>query len=148
RARERLGDRRFRGNRGGPQHVRRRHRTALLHPPPHRTLTEHMNTLWQCPDDADTALVLAPGAGAGMRHRSLQALADALARQRIATLRFEFPFMAAGRKRVDPKPVATAAIAEACAEASARSDLPLWLGGHSFGGRMASHAVLEHDLAI
>jgi predicted alpha/beta-hydrolase family hydrolase len=107
-----------------------------------------VNTLWQCPDDADAALVLAHGAGAGMRHRSLQALADALGRRRIATLRFDFPFMAAGKKRVDPKPVAIAAIAQACAEAAARSDLPLWLGGHSFGGRMASHAVLEHDLAV
>ena len=25
-------------------------------------------------------------------------------------------------------------------------DLPLWLGGHSFGGRMASHAVLDRGL--
>src|SRR5690606_18493161 len=44
-------------------------------------------------------------------------------------------------------PVATAAIAEAAAEAAARTGLPLWLGGHSFGGRMASHAVLDREVA-
>lgn len=93
-------------------------------------------------------LVLAHGAGAGMTHRSMQALADAFGREQIATLRFEFPFMEAGRRHVDSKPVATAAIAQACAEAAQRSDLPLWLGGHSFGGRMASHAVLDHALPV
>lgn len=107
-----------------------------------------MRTLWQSPTDADCALVLAHGAGAGMAHRNMQALADAFGRRRIATLRFEFPFMEAGRRHVDSKPVATRAIAEACTEASRRTALPLWLGGHSFGGRMASHAVLEHELGV
>lgn len=105
-----------------------------------------MDVLWQCPDDAAAALVLAHGAGAGMRHRNMQALADAFGRRGIATLRFDFPFMQAGRRQVDSKPVATAAIADAFADAAARSGLPLWLGGHSFGGRMASHAVLDETL--
>lgn len=105
-----------------------------------------MSILWQCPNDAEAALVLAHGAGAGMTHRSMQALADAFGREGIATLRFDFPFIEAGRKRVDSKVVATAAIAEACASAASRTALPLWLGGHSFGGRMASHAVLDEGL--
>jgi predicted alpha/beta-hydrolase family hydrolase len=102
--------------------------------------------LWQCPADAIAALVLAHGAGAGMRHASMQAIADAFERRGIATLRFDFPFMAEGRKRVDPPLVAARAIASAFAAARERTELPLWLGGHSFGGRMASHAVL--DLAL
>jgi hypothetical protein len=105
-----------------------------------------MNVLWQCPNDADAALVLAHGAGAGMTHRNMQALADAFGRQGVATLRFDFPFMEAGRRRVDSRAVATAAIAEAFAEASSRSALALWLGGHSFGGRMTSHAVIDEGL--
>ena len=106
-----------------------------------------MRTLWQCPGSATVVLVLAHGAGAGMSHRNMQSLADAFARRDIATLRFNFPFIDAGRRRVDPKSVCTAAIAEACEEAATRTSLPLWLGGHSFGGRMASHAVLDEDIA-
>ncbi len=105
-----------------------------------------MRVTWQCPQDAVATLVLAHGAGAGMTHGSMQALADAFDRSGVATLRFDFPFMEAGRKHVDSRAVATASIAEACAEAARRFALPLWLGGHSFGGRMASHAVLDEGL--
>lgn len=103
--------------------------------------------LWQAPNDAVAALVLAHGAGAGMNHAHMQAIAVALERQRIATLRFDFPFIKEGRQRVDPPAVATACIANAFAAARERTDLPIWLGGHSFGGRMASHAVLDRQLA-
>ena len=81
-----------------------------------------------------------------MRHRHMQAIADACERRGIATLRFNFPFVDAGRRRVDAPSVAVTTIAEAYALASERSVLPLWLGGHSFGGRMASHAVLDAGL--
>jgi predicted alpha/beta-hydrolase family hydrolase len=102
--------------------------------------------LWQCPDDAVAALVLAHGAGAGMRHKSMQAIADAFERRGVATLRFDFPYMAAGRNRVDSPEVATQAIADAYAAAVERTKLPVWLGGHSFGGRMASHAVVDRNV--
>jgi predicted alpha/beta-hydrolase family hydrolase len=105
-----------------------------------------MNVLWQSPNDATAALILAHGAGAGMTHRNMQALADAFARRHIATLRFNFPFIDDGRRRVDSQAASTAAIASAYEEAAKRTSLPLWLGGHSFGGRMASHAVLDEGL--
>ena len=107
-----------------------------------------MRTLWQCPPDAVAALVLAHGAGAGMEHRHMQALADTFGRRGIATLRFNFPYLEAGKSRTDPPDVAAAAIAAAAAEARKRTELPLWGGGHSFGGRMASHAVAEHGLDV
>jgi uncharacterized protein len=97
--------------------------------------------IWQTPENAVAALVLAHGAGAGMRHRQMQALADGFERHGIATLRFDFPFITAGKSRVDSPEIATAAIADAFSAAAARTALPIWLGGHSFGGRMASHAV-------
>jgi len=102
--------------------------------------------LWQCPPDAVAALVLAHGAGAGMRHASMQAIADAFERRGIATLRFDFPYMVAGRSRVDSPAVATQALADAYAAARERTTLPLLLGGHSFGGRMASHAVVDRGV--
>jgi hypothetical protein len=96
------------------------------------------------PADAAGLLILAHGAGAGFRHASMTGISEALAARGVATLRFNFPFMEAGRRRVDVRPVAVAAVVEA-ARAGARHapDLPLFLGGHSFGGRMASHAVAE-----
>ena len=100
--------------------------------------------IWLAPQDAVAALVLAHGAGAGMRHRQMQALADAFERHGVATLRFDFPFITAGKSRVDSPEVAAAKIAEAFAAARARSSLPIWVGGHSFGGRMASHAVASN----
>jgi predicted alpha/beta-hydrolase family hydrolase len=65
-----------------------------------------LEVLWQSPEHAVAALVLAHGAGAGMRHASMQAIADAFERRGIATWRFDFPYMAAGRSRVDPPDVA------------------------------------------
>jgi predicted alpha/beta-hydrolase family hydrolase len=99
--------------------------------------------LWQCPVDAVAALVLAHGAGAGMTHASMQAIATAFEQRGIATLRFDFPYMAAGRNRVDSPTVAIDTIAAAFAAAAERTALPIWVGGHSFGGRMASHAVVD-----
>lgn len=103
-----------------------------------------MKRIWQYPADAIAALVLAHGAGAGMVHANMQSLADAFERAGIATLRFNFPFIDGGRKRPDTPADAAAAITTAFAMATERTSLPMWLGGHSFGGRMASHAVLEH----
>jgi predicted alpha/beta-hydrolase family hydrolase len=102
--------------------------------------------IWQHADDAVAALVLAHGAGAGMTHANMQAIAAAFAGRGIATLRFNFPFIDAGRQRVDPPAVAIASIAAAFAAAAEETSLPIWLGGHSFGGRMASHAVLDVPL--
>jgi uncharacterized protein len=97
--------------------------------------------LWQAPPDARAALVLAHGAGAGMTHPSMAAIADGFAERGVATLRFQFPFMERGAKRPDPPAVAHAAVRAAVGEAARRAaGLPLFAGGRSFGGRMSSQA--------
>lgn len=103
--------------------------------------------MWQVPPRPVAQLVLAHGAGAGLRHKTMDALAEQFADQGIASLRFNFPYMQAGKNRVDNKDVAVATIACAAECARAESNLPLFLGGHSFGGRMASHAVAESGVA-
>ncbi|WP_216838953.1 alpha/beta family hydrolase [Caulobacter sp. S45] len=95
--------------------------------------------LWQSPAEASACLVLAHGAGAGMTHRSLAAIADGLEGLGVATLRYQFPYMEKGGKRTDSPPVAHATVRAAVAEARRRSEgAPLFAGGRSFGGRMAS----------
>jgi uncharacterized protein len=85
--------------------------------------------------------VLAHGAGAGSRHPFLERVAAALAERAVATWRFDFPYMAAGRKLPDRPPVLEEAVRAQVARARAAApDLPLLAGGKSMGGRMTSRA--------
>lgn len=107
------------------------------------------------PPNARFLYVLAHGAGAGMHHAFMTAIAEALAAEGVATLRWEFPFMAAGKARLprrgpsgrsvalrpDPAPVAEAAVRAVWTAARAQfGELPMFAGGKSFGGRMTSRA--------
>src|SRR5580692_6195471 len=102
---------------------------------------ETVSGLWLAPPSPRACLVLAHGAGAGMTHRSMAAIADGLCERGVASLRYQFPYMERGGKRVDPPPIAHAAVRAAVAEAHRRAGkLPLFAGGRSFGGRMTSQA--------
>jgi len=93
------------------------------------------------PRGARAVLVLAHGAGAGMRHAFMEAFARALAARGVATWRYEFPYMAAGRKRIDPPAVIEDTVRSAVTDAAGVAPgLPLLAGGKSFGGRMTSQA--------
>ena len=99
------------------------------------------------PPDARALLVLAHGAGAGMRHAFLERMAQALADRRIATFRYEFAYMEKRAGRPDPPAVAAARVREAVGEAArVAPGLPLLAGGKSFGGRMTSTAAAEAPL--
>lgn len=93
------------------------------------------------PERARAAYVFAHGAGAGMNHKSMEAVAVGLAERGVATLRYQFPYMESGSKRPDSPAVAHAAVRAAVAEAArCCGGLPLIAGGKSFGGRMTSQA--------
>jgi uncharacterized protein len=99
------------------------------------------------PHDARLLYVLAHGAGAGMRHHFLAQAADVFAGRGIATYRYEFPYMQAGKSRPDSPGVAAAAVRAAVAAAAHRApQLPLLAGGKSFGGRMTSEAQAKEPL--
>jgi predicted alpha/beta-hydrolase family hydrolase len=108
---------------------------------------EPVSGLWQAPPDARACLVFAHGAGAGMAHKWMTAVADGLAARQIATLRYQFSYMERAAKRVDPPKVAHAAVRAAVAEARERwGSRPLFAGGKSFGGRMTSQAQAVEPL--
>lgn len=103
--------------------------------------------LLQVPRGATALLVLAHGAGAGMTHPFMAAMADGLADRAIATLRYQFSYMERGSKRPDPPQLAQAVVREAVASAvQAQPKLPLFAGGKSFGGRMSSQAQAKAHL--
>ncbi len=93
--------------------------------------------------------MLAHGAGAGMGHPFLAALAAGLAERHVATLRYNFPYMERKSPRPDSPKLATATVRAAVTEASRlMPKLPLFAGGKSFGGRMTSQAEASAPLGV
>jgi predicted alpha/beta-hydrolase family hydrolase len=100
------------------------------------------------PAGARACYVLAHGAGAGMEHPSMRAVATGLQSLGLATLRYQFPYMESGSRRPDPPPLCHATVRAAVAAAARLAPgLPLIAGGRSFGGRMTSQAQSLAPLA-
>jgi uncharacterized protein len=103
--------------------------------------------LLQTPPRARACYVLAHGAGAGMTHPFMTAVAAGLGERGIATLRYQFPYMERGSKRPDSPKLAQATVRAAVVAAhDALPKLPLIAGGKSFGGRMTSQAQAQSPL--
>jgi predicted alpha/beta-hydrolase family hydrolase len=99
------------------------------------------------PQRAQALLVFAHGAGAGMRHRFMENVAEKLAARGVATLRYQFPYMEKGQKRPDNEALLTATVRAAVAAArEQRPDLPLFAGGKSMGGRVTSLAASKQPI--
>lgn len=101
----------------------------------------------QKPEAVKACYVVAHGAGAGMTHPFMEAVANGLFARGIATLRYQFPYMEQGSKRPDRPELAKAAVrAAVAATAELLPGVPLYAGGKSFGGRMTSLAQAEMPL--
>ena len=106
-----------------------------------------VSALLDLPREAKACLVLAHGAGAGMQHPFLAAVATELGERRIATLRYQFPYMERRSRRTDPPALCHATVRAAVAEAVRQMPaLPIFAGGKSFGGRMTSQAQATSPL--
>jgi predicted alpha/beta-hydrolase family hydrolase len=110
--------------------------------------TTTVSALLTRPALASACFVFAHGAGAGMTHSHMEAVATGLAARNVATLRYQFPYMEKNSKRPDPPAIAQATV-RAAVEAAARAmpQVPLIAGGKSFGGRMTSQAQAKQPLA-
>ena len=108
---------------------------------------QRVSGLLQAPPEARACYVLAHGAGAGMAHPFMAAIANGLAERGIATVRYQFPYMEQGSKRPDAPKLAHATVRAAVLEASRLvPELALFAGGKSFGGRMTSQAQTASPL--
>jgi predicted alpha/beta-hydrolase family hydrolase len=107
-----------------------------------------VSALWMKPRDALACFVFAHGAGEGMNHPIMDAVAKGLFERKIATLRYQFPYMEEGRRRPDVPRTAHATVRAAVAEAVRRAPgLPIIAGGKSFGACMTSQAQAANPLA-
>src|SRR6201993_629264 len=100
---------------------------------------------------AAAGLVLAHGAGAGQHSHFMELAATAMAARGVTTATFDFPYVVDRRKVPDKAPVLEASWRGAIAEARAHEafrGLPLFIGGKSMGGRMASHLAAQHQEGI
>jgi predicted alpha/beta-hydrolase family hydrolase len=100
------------------------------------------------PPDAWLLYGLAHGAGAGMHHSFLESLSSSLVEAGVATLRYQFPYIEAGRKRPDLPAVLESTVRAAVALGHAVApELPVIAGGKSLGGRMTSSSAAAGNLA-
>ena len=98
------------------------------------------------PEKSICIITLSHGAGAGMNHPFMIALANALAEENIATHRFNFPFIENKKGRPDLPAVAHKTIEAAITHANKTfPSLPLFISGKSFGGRMSSQYLATHN---
>jgi uncharacterized protein len=98
-----------------------------------------VEALWTPAAGAVAAVVLAPGAGAGMTHPFMEGAASGLVEGGASVLRFNFPYVTQGRRSPDRPEVALATWSAALEQASRSGrGLPVVAGGKSYGGRMAS----------
>jgi hypothetical protein len=123
-----------------------------MSPAPERRLkipVEETNVsgLLMSPDNPRACYVLAHGAGVGMEHSFMAAVAKGLAERGFATLRYNFPYMEEGRKMPDSPKRAQAAVRAAVGEAAGQlTGVRLIAGGKSYGARMTSQAQAEAPL--
>jgi len=103
-----------------------------------------VSAIWIAPPEAAAWLVVAHGAGAGMEHPFLAGFCRAMADHGVATARFNFHYANAGRRSPDPEPSLRAAWMEAFEGITALAEgLPVFAGGKSLGGRIASMCVAD-----
>jgi predicted alpha/beta-hydrolase family hydrolase len=95
-------------------------------------------------DSSTAAIVVAHGAGAGQMSPFLVQIARGLAERGVSSATFDFAYMAARKRTPDPAPVLEARWREAIAVAvETFRGLPLFIGGKSMGGRIASQVAAQ-----
>ena len=99
------------------------------------------------PDKATCLYVFGHGAGAGMKHKFMEAMAQQLANVGVATFRYNFPYMEQGRRSPSAPGISMATVRSAVVKAQELApNLPLFAGGKSYGGRMTSQAAAKEPL--
>jgi predicted alpha/beta-hydrolase family hydrolase len=101
------------------------------------------------PGSAKWLYVYAHGAGAGMRHHFMTSLTERLVDRQVAVLRFNFPYMEQEKRRPDHRNLLVQTVKATVQKAEETLPLlPIFAGGRSMGGRMASQCCAENELTV
>ncbi|MGK7392637.1 MAG: alpha/beta hydrolase family protein [Candidatus Cyclobacteriaceae bacterium M2_1C_046] len=95
------------------------------------------------PEKTEAIFLFTHGAGAGMEHPFMNRISEGLNDHKIGTMRFNFPYMDKGRKAPGSQKEAVESIKRVYEQLKNTYEAPLFIGGKSYGGRMASHAAAE-----
>ena len=108
-----------------------------------------LSALWDEAPSARAVAIIAHGAGSDMRHTFYTGIARVLVAEAVSVLRFNFPYMSAGRRAPDRPPVLMGAWRAVLEEAGRLGrGLPLVASGKSLGGRMASMVAADDGEAF
>jgi predicted alpha/beta-hydrolase family hydrolase len=103
-----------------------------------------VSAAWHDGGKKASALVVGHGAGAGMDHPFMSSFCEELAGAGVSALRFNFPYLEVGRKSPgSPKDAIAAFLAVFEAATIRTGSRPVFAGGKSYGGRMASMAAAK-----
>jgi predicted alpha/beta-hydrolase family hydrolase len=98
------------------------------------------------PKDARAVLVLAPGAGGGLDGPFVREAARGLAASGFQVCRFNFGYTEKGRRSPDKQPLLEETYRDVVRFVrSFAGRRPLFVGGKSMGGRIASHVVADGE---
>ena len=109
-----------------------------------------VSTLTLFPENnAKAIIILAHGAGAGITHPFMEKLSQKLFAHSIGTIRYNFPYMEKKKKMPDVPAVAEKTVGRLLAEVTAKyQQIPIFLAGKSFGGRMSSQFISKNDVNV
>ena len=109
--------------------------------------TEKIEAIYSESIDPLALLLLGHGAGVGMAHLFMESLAKSLNESQIDVVRFNFPYLSTGKKFPgSPKPDIQA-WKDVIGWSIENSQLPTFVGGKSYGGRMASHLLANEEIS-
>jgi predicted alpha/beta-hydrolase family hydrolase len=102
-----------------------------------------ISTATIAPRSPVATLIVAHGAGAGMDSPFLAGFCRAMAQETVSTVRFNFPYIERGRRAPDREPLLRETWLAVFNHVAARAREPLFAGGKSLGGRIASMCVAD-----
>lgn len=104
---------------------------------------EGVTAAWERPSGPPKAvIVLAHGAGGDLDDALLRGVGKRLAEEGLAALRFNFPYREAGRRAPGSQTQSEDCYRAVAARAN-EEGVPVYCGGKSYGGRMATHIAAQ-----